>query len=260
MNLLKAAGAALLIFTVSVAPLLAHHSIAGTYDASKVMTLKGVITSVELKNPHGWISLNGRIRNDNNAGPLVTGADRLRVQLRGLTVGLTVSHSAVDADGGFRIESISPAEYRVVAPNVPPELYVKDILLGGVDLMNQTLRVAEGAPIAGTLDVIVSPNVSQIDGAVLDDRGLPMPGVQAVLVPDRNRDHAELFRAATTDQTGHYTMRGLPPGDYKLFAWETLESFGYFDPDLLKRSEPQAKAVHIVELSKQNFDIVAIRP
>jgi hypothetical protein len=104
----------------------------------------------------------------------------------------------------------------------------------------------------------MSANVSQIDGSVLNDSGQPLPGVQAVLVPDRNREHTELFKVATTDQTGHFSMRGLAPGDYKLFAWETLESFAYFDPELLKQSESQAKAVHIVESSKLNFEIHAI--
>ena len=32
----------------------------------------------------------------------------------------------------------------------------------------------------------------------------------------------------------------------------------YFDPELLRKSEPQAKVVHIVESSKLNFEIRAI--
>jgi hypothetical protein len=107
---------------------------------------------------------------------------------------------------------------------------------------------------------LLSPNVSQIDGSVLDDRGQPISGILAVMVPDRNREHTELFKTATTDQTGHYSIRGIPPGDYKLFAWETLESFGYFDPELLKKSDSQGKAIHISESSKLNQDIRSIRP
>ena len=114
-------------------------------------------------------------------------------------------------------------------------------------------------PINGTVDISLSPNVSQIDGAVLDDRGQPIPGILAVLVPDRDRDHTELFKTATTDQTGHYSIRGIPPGDYKLFAWETLESFGYFDPELLKQSDSQGKAIHISDSSKLSQDIHTIR-
>ncbi len=201
----------------------------------------------------------GHMRVDGPGASLRLGADRVRVQLRGIDVGLIVSHNTVEPDGSFRIESISPADYRAVVTNLPVELYAKEVRLGGIDLMNQTIRVTAGTPIAGTVEVLLSPNVSQIDGSVLDERGQPIPGILAVLVPDRNRDHTELFKTATTDQTGHYAIRGIPPGDYKLFAWETLESFGYFDPELLKQSESQGKAIHINESSKLNQDIRSIR-
>jgi len=204
--------------------------------------------------------LPGHVRIDGPGAPLRLGADRVRVQLRGIDVGLTVSHNSVETDGSFRIESISPADYRAIVSNLPVELYAKEVRLGGIDLMNQPIHVASGAPISGTIEVLLSANVSQIDGSVLDDRGQPITGILAVLVPDRNRDHTELFKTATTDQTGHYSIRGIPPGDYKLFAWETLETFGYFDPELLKQSESQAKAVHIIESSKLSQDIRSIRP
>jgi hypothetical protein len=86
----------------------------------------------------------------------------------------------------------------------------------------------------------------------------PVAGVQAVLIPDRNRDRPELFKAATTDQTGHFTIRTIPPGDYKLFAWAALESFGYYDLDLVKKSESLGKPVHVIESSKQTMDIKVI--
>lgn len=54
--------------TLSTAPLLAHHSFAAEFDASKQITLRGTLTKVEFTNPHGWLYLNvkdsdGRIQN-----------------------------------------------------------------------------------------------------------------------------------------------------------------------------------------------------
>jgi hypothetical protein len=201
--------------------------------------------------------LTGRVHMDSVA-PLPSGWDRTRVQLRGINIPLTLSHNSVESDGSFKMESITPAEYRVVVTNLPTELYVKDVRLGAIDMMSQPMRVTSGTPIDGTLDVVLSAGFSQLEGTVLDDRGQPIIGVQAVLVPDRNRDRADLFRAAISDQSGRYIMRGLPPGDYKLFAWESGDAFGYFDQELLRQSEGQAKPVHISESSKQSIDVRAI--
>jgi hypothetical protein len=51
---LLTAGAALLL---SALPLLAHHSFAAEYDASKPFTVKGTFTKMDWVNPHSWIHL-----------------------------------------------------------------------------------------------------------------------------------------------------------------------------------------------------------
>jgi hypothetical protein len=43
---------------VWVAPIKAHHSFAAEFDASKPVTLKGVVTQVVWANPHVWFYIN----------------------------------------------------------------------------------------------------------------------------------------------------------------------------------------------------------
>jgi hypothetical protein len=45
-------------------------------------------------------------------------------------------------------------------------------------------------------------------------------------------------------------MGGVAPGDYKLFAWEGLENYGYFDVELVKQSESSGKRVHVNESAR----------
>ena len=42
---------------VTVAPVQAHHAFAATFDTSKPVVVRGVITKVELINPHSWFWL-----------------------------------------------------------------------------------------------------------------------------------------------------------------------------------------------------------
>jgi hypothetical protein len=53
-------------------------------------------------------------------------------------------------------------------------------------------------------------------------------------------------------------MNGIAPGDYKLFAWEDIEPFSYFDADVLKQFEDNGKPIHVVETTKETHEIKVI--
>jgi len=53
-----ALGAALAVFVLAGAPGLAHHSVAAKFDESKQMTLTGIVTNVDWRNPHAHVFLN----------------------------------------------------------------------------------------------------------------------------------------------------------------------------------------------------------
>ena len=42
-------------FAAATAPIVAHHSFAAEFDASKPVTIKGTVVKVEWVNPHSWI-------------------------------------------------------------------------------------------------------------------------------------------------------------------------------------------------------------
>jgi len=177
--------------------------------------------------------------------PIVGGASTL--------AGVVPSSGTISSDGSFEVANVMPGEYLILS--VPPEgHYVKQARLGRYDTMSRSVELAQG--LEGLfMDVILSPNVSQIDGTVTDERQLPVSNVQAVLIPDLNREHIELFKAVTTDADGHFVLQGVAPGNYKVFAWEGLENYGYFDPELLRRSEALGKSIQVPESSKVFADV-----
>ena len=84
--------------------------------------------------------------------------------------------------------------------------------------------------------------------------------LEAVLIPDRRRDRTELYKTATTDETGHFRIRGIPPGDYKIFAWDSIEEFGYYDSEFIRLFEQKGTPVRIVEFAKEPLEVRIIPP
>jgi len=203
-------------------------------------------------------SIRGRLRVEGQALAALGNLDRLQVTLRPATTGTSSNrHRPVSADGVFRLDNVSPGEYFATVQPLPEGYYVKEARLDQLDALQQPLVIS--GPVSGTLDVVLSRAAGRIDGTVTDSRGQGVPGVQAVLVPTpRLRWRFDLFRTATTDGTGRFSLSGIPPGDYSLFAWEALQSFAYFDDDVLRQSETAATSVRIVESSTATVQVTLI--
>lgn len=156
-----------------------------------------------------------------------------------------VAPSPAAADGSFTISNVVPGQYRAIAL-ASQDFYVKEVRYNRADALNTPVEIS--ARNSGTMEVVISRNVGQIDGVIVDDRGQPVVGVQAVLIPD-SRERIDLYKTATTDQRGHYTIRGVIPGDYKLYAWEGIDAYGYFDPDVMRSSDRLGTPARVAESS-----------
>ena len=186
----------------------------------------------------------------------------LRVQLRRSINGVITSETQIPmvtpiaADGTFLVNGVMPGEYRFTLAPTQANYYIKEVRFGGAEALNTPINISAGA--TEMLEVVLSPRVSEVEGTITDGKGQPVEGVQAVLVPDAHRDRFELFRAVTSGANGHFTIRGVPPGDYKVFAWESIESYGYFDPDLLRRDEAKSQRIKVQESDKITVSVKMI--
>ena len=115
-----------------------------------------------------------------------------------------------------------------------------------------------GGAIRGNLEVVLSSAARQKEGTVVDARSQPMSSIQTVLIPDQDRTRTELIKTATTDQQGRFTLRGITPGNYRIFAWEGIEANSFFDPEVLSQYEQQSKAVRIAEGEKLTPEVKMI--
>jgi beta-lactamase regulating signal transducer with metallopeptidase domain len=199
------------------------------------------------------VSLNGTITVD---GPLAGALNALRFRFLSVSNVGTSFGVSIAADGTFHFAGITPGEYRFGMLPSPAMYYIKEARYRGEDALNKPIVVERSG--SDTLDVILSSRVAQIDGTITDSKSQPVRDIQAVLIPDQHRERVELFRTANSDQDGHFSISGMAPGDYKLFAWEAIEPYGYFDLDFVKRDEARGQAVRVAESGKLSVTLKMI--
>jgi len=166
-------------------------------------------------------------------------------------------NAAVKDDGSFEMENVSADNYRVNVFGLPPPFYVKSIRMGDADVMEAGLDLSRGA--VAPLEILLSPNGAQVEGTVVDAKQEPASVGTVVLIPDiRHRDQPQLYKATGLNGSGHFTITGIPPGDYKLFAWQEIERDAYQDPEFLKPYEVQGESVTIREGSREKTQLKLI--
>jgi hypothetical protein len=222
------------------------------------------VTGVTLQLMAG-VSVPGRITLDGAALSSLPGWDRVRVQLKPTIDGSFAPNlqpaqpiaQKPTADGTFTIEGLSPGEF-VVGPvsGLPSGFYVKEARFNRVDVLSQPLRFTGAGN--GALEIVLSSKAGQLEGAVVDGLSRGAAGAQVVLVPEGQRQRADLYKTAATDATGRFVFRSVPPGDYRVFGWEALESYAYFDPELLRRVEAQGVPVRVSESAGNNITLRVI--
>lgn len=161
------------------------------------------------------------------------------------------------SDGTFVIHNIYDASYRIQVGGYPEEFYLKSARIGNVDLLAPGDALAGYQP-GSSLEVVLSPNGGTVSGTVQRDSH-PVPGALVVLVPDPpNPNRDDLVRMKTADDLGQFALAGLPPGDFKIFAWDSGVEVNPQDPDFLKPYEDRGQTVRVEEKGSQTVQLEAI--
>jgi hypothetical protein len=152
-------------------------------------------------------------------------------------------------DGTFETH-VSYTSLRVAVSGLAPGFYVREVRLDGADAMNLQAPVTS----ASQLEIVLSSKAGQIDGTLRDDQSRAVAGAQVVVVPDTLRYQTERFRQTTSDQNGHFAILSIPPGVYKVYAWEALQPYTYFDPNVLQKYEQRGQSIRVVESSRETLN------
>ncbi len=163
----------------------------------------------------------------------------------------------IDRFGNCEWKNVAPGNYiaQVFGGNGEGS-FLKSATLGGQDITNGF--TANGP---ATLDLVVSSKGGTVEGTLVEkekdvDNDHPVANATVVAVPEEKyRKLPDRFVTGSTDQHGRFTIRGLAPGSYRLYAWQDLDEPVWVDPDFLKSQETNGIPMKVEEGSHQTVEL-----
>lgn len=158
---------------------------------------------------------------------------------------------SVGKDGKFSIRAILPDRYHPWIGHPPRNCWVKEIRYENRDVKDEGIDLTNG--ITGPVEVVLSPTAGDISGVVVDEKGKPVPGATAVLLP-KSGSYLTHY-AANADYQGKFQFYPVRPGDYTLLAWEDVAYLAWFDPEFLKLFLPKGVAVSVADNDRKALTV-----
>jgi hypothetical protein len=138
----------------------------------------------------------------------------------------------------FAVRNLDPGTYKVqVRPN--GHWYVESARCGLTNLLTQDLTVSSGG-LGEPIEVVLRDDFATLEGTV-SAGGQPSPGI--VLPIPENSPTATT--ALVVNPTGQFPKRELPPGEYRVFAFDSSNGLEYANPDAMRRYLPGAQFIRL---------------
>lgn len=183
------------------------------------------------------------------------------VRLSGLFINLqsvypigSMSSSEPRGDTSMVFHNVLGVPYKVSNVSLPPGCFcfLKSLSYGGRDISESGADLTTGLPLA----IVLSSSAAIVEGTVVDRQGKPAGGAAFVLVP-KDSSRAKI-RTGFTDDNGKFYFENNPPGEYRLLAWEDVDTSMLTDASFLAQFESSGTAVKLEALGRQTVRVVAI--
>jgi hypothetical protein len=166
----------------------------------------------------------------------------------------------VEQDGSFTIPFIPEGHYRVqiAFTGQAANSYLADIRQGAATIFDNGLTVGREA--VNPLEIVVNTNGASIEGTVLGADGKPVPRSTVVMVPPTGRrQNSALYKFVQTDAQGHFSMKGVAPGTWKVFAWDSIQPGAYQNAEFMQKYEARGTNVVVTAGMQANSNVTLIR-
>ena len=160
-------------------------------------------------------------------------------------------------DGTFEVGTSLEGKYRFYLVPLKDNYYVSEVELDGERVTNGILDISKNQ--RSNLIITLSPG-GEVQGSVRDKKGQPVSQAQGILLPDPLPETIPFSMDIEADASGAFHVRGIPPGNYKIYVWDGVEREQYFDRDRLRQSHAMATSVHVDKGASTTVTVPIIIP
>jgi hypothetical protein len=164
----------------------------------------------------------------------------------------------VTPEGTFAVPAVPEGRFRIGAvAGLGPDQYIAEVRQNAQNVFDSGFEVS--AKNNGPVEIVIGSGTGIVNGLVMETATKPFAGATVVLVPEaRRRQNVALYMVANSDYSGRFTLRGVPPGEYKVFAWESVPPFAYQNTAFLVRHEERGKIVRVNQSGSANVELTVI--
>jgi hypothetical protein len=156
------------------------------------------------------------------------------------------------ADRSFAVRNFSPGKYFVdLQPN--PPWYVQSATSGTTDLLREELVITPGHH-PDPIDIVLHDDGATVSGSVRVE-GQPVAGA-VLLVPEQGS--MTQVRLAQAVPGGEFIFDRVPPGEYKLLAFDSVESLEFRNPLVMASYLSKAAQVTLRPNEQANLTVEEI--
>jgi hypothetical protein len=111
-----------------------------------------------------------------------------------------------------------------------------------------------------SFEVVLKKGAATIEGNVLGADRKPVPGAVVAIGPvAERRQNLNLYWSVAADAAGHFELRGVAPGDYKIFAMDYLPDGALMNSRVIARYEDRASILTVKANDKLTGDLNLIQ-
>jgi hypothetical protein len=204
----------------------------------------------ELKGVTLWLSppteLHGRVVLDRDASNLLPKIREAYLNLWPADSFGGLNGAQVDANGAFTFPDVPDGRYRLNSVTaLAVNACLTDIRQGGRSVLDDGILTVDRGK-ADPVELSIKAVCGRVQGIVVDSDGKPVKAAYVALIPDApRRRNPGLYVRAESNAAGAFTLQGISPGAYKLFAWNVSPDGADQTPEFLSKVESRGLPVTV---------------